>query len=79
MFIHDSASGVVSVKPLRDDFVIGRKDGICQIYTVEGRSTAQLTGPDCDTVYGIAVNSEFVFTACRDSVIRKYKIDDIYN
>ena len=46
----------------------------------EGRLhlVCELTGPDCDPVYQIIESSDgFVYTACRDVFIRKYKLAHI--
>lgn len=34
----------------------------------------QLTGPDCDAVYQIKSDLDFIYTACRDKLIRKYSL-----
>jgi len=39
----------------------------------------ELTGPDCDPVYKVAVNDYHLFTACRDGIIRKYDLKDFLN
>lgn len=34
----------------------------------------ELTGADCEPVYDMAIRDKFVYTACRDGVIRMYKL-----
>jgi hypothetical protein len=35
----------------------------------------ELTGPDCDPVYKVAVNdAEEIFSCCRDGIIRRYTL-----
>ncbi|RXG54311.1 Proteasomal ATPase-associated factor 1 [Armadillidium vulgare] len=77
LLCHDSASSILCVKPLKSGFVLGRRDGLCQFYTLDGTSKVQLTGSNCDPIYDVSVDSNFVYTACRDKTIRKYRIADM--
>ncbi|KAL7634288.1 UNVERIFIED_CONTAM: hypothetical protein RMT77_015618 [Armadillidium vulgare] len=77
LLCHDSASSILCVKPLKSGFVLGRRDGLCQFYTFDGTSKVQLTGSNCDPIYDVSVDSNFVYTACRDKTIRKYRIADM--
>ncbi|KAB7501100.1 Proteasomal ATPase-associated factor 1 [Armadillidium nasatum] len=77
LLCHDSASSILCVKPLKSGFVLGRRDGLCQFYTLDGTSKVQLTGSNCDPIYDVSVDSNFVYTACRDKTIRKYRISDM--
>jgi proteasomal ATPase-associated factor 1 len=37
--------------------------------------TIEFTGSDCDPIYDMSTNNSSLFTACRDSVIRKYSYE----
>ena len=57
-------------------FVVG--DGSCSCirpFETAKLVSMELSGPDCDPVYDIAQNEKYVFTACRDGHIRKYRMD----
>lgn len=34
-----------------------------------------LTGPNCDPVYEISTDNQFVYTCCRDALIRRYTVE----
>lgn len=36
-----------------------------------------LTGPNCDPVYEISTDNQFVYTCCRDALIRRYSVERI--
>lgn len=74
---HHSASPVESLTPHAGGVLAGRRDGTCQFYTLDGSSPYQLTGSDCDPIYKISSDSNYIYTACRDGVIRKYRSRDI--
>ncbi|XP_069176107.1 proteasomal ATPase-associated factor 1 isoform X2 [Procambarus clarkii] len=74
---HHSASQVESLTPHRGGVLAGRRDGTCQFYKLDGSSPYQLTGSDCDPIYKIASDSNYIYTACRDGIIRKYRSRDI--
>lgn len=69
LLVHDS--GVVFV---------GRADGTCICYksvAQDNDSTAkrlQFTGSDFDPIYGISSDGKKIYTACRDGIIRSYKL-----
>nr|CAD7409428.1 unnamed protein product [Timema cristinae] len=76
----ESNSPLLSVLSYKGEgFFCGRADGSCVYYPFSDSDDAkyvrvQLTGPDYDPVYDIACDGKFIFTACRDSVIRKYEL-----
>lgn len=74
---HHSASLVESLVPYGRGVLVGRHDGLCQYCTLDGSSSYQLTGSDCDPIYQIATDSQHIYTACRDGMIRKYRSRDI--
>jgi len=37
----------------------------------------ELTGSDCDPVYGAVTDGRSLFTCCRDSVIRRYALNSL--
>lgn len=74
---HHSASPVESLTSFNGGILAGRRDGICQFCSLDGSCSYQLTGSDCDPIYKIATDSNYIYTACRDGVIRKYRGRDI--
>lgn len=77
--IHESNSPVRSLARLDENgILVGRHDGTVTYYDIQSeRNRVQLTGPNCDPVYSIAVTSKAVFTGCRDGKIRKYLKSDL--
>jgi len=83
-------SPIKCVSPSQDGFWVACGNGRCSLYNLTSRDSlpdnygdnmirlelkCELTGPDCDPVYGVIESSDrFVYTACRDGVVRKYKI-----
>ena len=59
-------------------------DGSCFLWSSEllkqteqdALSSWELIGPDCDPVYRISRSGNTVYTACRDTKIRKYVLKD---
>ncbi|KAK7071714.1 Proteasomal ATPase-associated factor 1 [Halocaridina rubra] len=74
---HDSSSPVESMAAYKGGVLVGRRDGLCQFYSLDGTSPFQLTGSDCDPVYKISSDSNNIYTACRDGLIRKYRGRDL--
>lgn len=75
-----SASPVLSFSTLGDHKLLASTgDGSCFCWS-EGLlsqerdefNSWELIGPDCDPVYSICLSANSVYTACRDSKIRKY-------
>ncbi|XP_063232763.1 proteasomal ATPase-associated factor 1-like [Bacillus rossius redtenbacheri] len=77
----ESNSAVLSLLPLLGGFLAGRADGMCSYHPCpsDGPDSFRiaLTGSDCDAIYDMACDGLYVFTACRDSVIRKYDVHTI--
>ncbi|CAL4063051.1 unnamed protein product, partial [Meganyctiphanes norvegica] len=76
-FVHSSASDVQCLFRFNQGFLVGRRDGLCQYYTLDGTNPCQLTGSDCDPIYSCASDNTHVYTASRDGKIRKYNIRDM--
>ncbi|XP_068249893.1 proteasomal ATPase-associated factor 1-like [Palaemon carinicauda] len=74
---HDSASPVESLVAYNGGVLAGRRDGLCQFYRLDGSSPYQLTGSDCDPIYKISYDSNNIYTACRDGMVRKYRVRDL--
>lgn len=58
--------------------LIGRGDGSCSCIQVKDASettTMELSGPNCDPLFNVNHHSNIVYTACRDSNVRKYRLD----
>ena len=47
-------------------------DGSCFYINSSLETTTELTGSDCDPLYKTVTDGKFLYTACRDSAIRKY-------
>ncbi|KAM7308869.1 putative WD-repeat protein [Ixodes scapularis] len=72
----NSSSPALSLITHKQGFMVGRADGSCSFEPLEGAQSFCLTGPDCEPVYHIASDGDCIYTACRDAVIRKYKMSD---
>ena len=47
-------------------------DGSC-FYTNElFDTTLELSGPDCDPVYRVVTDGQYLYSCCRDGLVRKY-------
>lgn len=79
--IHESESPIFSIAELPNQlFIVGRQDGNCAVLSLQEAwysTRVQLTGPDCDGIRDIAFNEKWIFTACRDTYIRKYDFNQI--
>lgn len=73
----NSSSAALSLVPYRQGFMVGRADGSCSFESLEGAQSFCLTGPDCDPVYRVASDGDCLYTACRDAIIRKYRMSDL--
>ena len=83
-------SPVLCISPSQHGVWVACGNGRCSFYLLsnknympnnQGDSTirlelqCELTGPDCDPVYGVVESCDgFTYTACRDGLVRKYKI-----
>jgi len=75
-------SSILSIQRIEQikGFVATTADGSCFIFDMNAKGVvAELTGPDCDPVYKMAHNKSFMFTCCRDGLIRKYDLNHIFN
>ncbi|XP_023238754.1 proteasomal ATPase-associated factor 1-like [Centruroides sculpturatus] len=70
----ESQSPVLCILPYQQGFFAGRSDGTCMFYSINSDNMVQLTGPNIEPIYAIAVDNIFLYTACRDAKIRKYKL-----
>lgn len=70
----ESASPVLSSLPMKNGFFVGRADGTCEFFSLNDDQTIQLTGSDFDPIYCISTDGTHIYTACRDGLIRKYKV-----
>lgn len=78
--VHESNNPVLCLAVFKDKgFLVGRHDGTVSYHSLlsDTQDRLQLTGPDCDPVYSIAVTGSAVFTGCRDGKIRKYNVSDL--
>ena len=56
-----------------------RQDGATTLVQESGdlRSMMMLTGPDMDPVYSITSDQDYIYTGCRDGLVRRYCINSI--
>ncbi|XP_069615536.1 proteasomal ATPase-associated factor 1 [Ranitomeya imitator] len=72
-----SGAPVLSLVPFREGFVASQGDGTCFILQQDLDHFLELTDPDCDPVYKVAVFEKSAYTCCRDGIIRKYQLADL--
>ncbi|XP_053564708.1 proteasomal ATPase-associated factor 1 [Bombina bombina] len=72
-----SGAPVHSLCPFREGFIASQGDGYCFILQQESDHFVELTDPDCDPVYKVAVWEKLVYTCCRDGIVRKYQLTDL--
>ncbi|XP_069828042.1 proteasomal ATPase-associated factor 1 [Dendropsophus ebraccatus] len=75
--VSKSGAPVLSLVPFREGFIASQGDGTCFILQQDLDHVLQLTEPDCDPVYKVAVSEKLVYTCCRDGIIRKYQLADL--
>ena len=66
-----SNSGVLCVRAHGDRVWVSHKDGSCYADDVE------LSGGNCEAIYDIACQDNYVFTCCRDRFVRGYKLSNV--
>lgn len=78
---HESNSCVLSLLSFKDvGIFVSRADGTVLFLPVNGSSKRiSLTGPNCDPIYDMAFNGKYIFTCCRDGVVRQYNIENVLN
>lgn len=70
--VFDTNSPVRCLCLFKELVVCGHVDGSCVVRSVNRRK-AYLTGTNADPVYDVCTDStRFLYTACRDGIIRKY-------
>lgn len=78
---HESSNPILSIVALPNQmFVLGRQDGICTVISLQEAHNAirvYLTGSDCDGIRDISSNGKWIFTGCRDGLIRKYDFNQV--
>ncbi|XP_052707627.1 proteasomal ATPase-associated factor 1-like [Crassostrea angulata] len=70
----DSRSAILCFCPYKGGFFTGTGDGSCFYVDSQFHARVELTGSDCDPVYAVKCDGSDVYTACRDSHIRKYSL-----
>lgn len=62
-------------------FWASKSDGTCCLINpneeVSGKRLVQLTGPDSDSIFQIKSDLDYIYTACRDGIVRKYSVNVI--
>ncbi len=53
-------------------FVSAAGDGSCFLLNEVLQASLELTGSDCDPVHSVVTDHKFIYTSCRDGLIRKY-------
>ncbi|XP_043929327.1 proteasomal ATPase-associated factor 1 isoform X2 [Protopterus annectens] len=74
---HRSGAPVLSVIPFKDGFMASQGDGSCFLIQHDLDHVIELTEPDCDPVYKVAIWEKTVYTCCRDGVVRKYLLSEL--
>ena len=61
--------------------MVGRQDGSVSLLREPGdsRVMVMLSGPDMDPVYSIASDNNYIYTGCRDGLVRRYCLNNIVN
>ena len=61
--------------------MLGRQDGSVSLLRDPGDSRVKvmLSGPDMDPVYSIASDNNYIYTGCRDGLVRRYCLNNIVN
>lgn len=72
--IFDTNSPVRCLCLYKEFVVCGHSDGSCVLRSTNGKK-AYLTGTDAEPIYSVQTDSRFLYTACRDGVIRKYLVE----
>ncbi|XP_077307337.1 proteasomal ATPase-associated factor 1 [Lithobates pipiens] len=72
-----SGAPVLCLVPFREGFIASHGDGICFILQQDSDHLLELTEPDCEPVYKVAVSEKLVYTCCRDGIVRKYQLTDL--
>eukprot|EP00112_Aurelia_sp_Birch-Aquarium-sp1_P004487 Seg1509.10 transcript_id=Seg1509.10/GoldUCD/mRNA.D3Y31 product="Proteasomal ATPase-associated factor 1" protein_id=Seg1509.10/GoldUCD/D3Y31 len=70
-------SSVNHVTRFSNGVLLARGDGVVQLLDIrnsESHELVQLTGPDSDPIYRTSCHGNEIFTACRDGLIRKYRV-----
>ncbi|XP_072257364.1 proteasomal ATPase-associated factor 1 isoform X2 [Pyxicephalus adspersus] len=73
--IRKSGAPVLCLAPYKEGFIASQGDGSCFIIQQDSDHLLELTEPDCDPVYTVAVSEKLVYTGCRDGIVRKYQLD----
>jgi len=69
--VFDTNSPVRCMCLFRELVVCGHGDGSCVVRSINGKK-AYLTGTNAEPIYDVSTDTRFLYTACRDGVIRKY-------
>ncbi|KAG9465125.1 hypothetical protein GDO78_018875 [Eleutherodactylus coqui] len=75
--VSKSGAPVLSLAPFREGFIATHGDGTCFVIQQDLDHVLELTEPDCDPVYKVAVFEKCAYTCCRDGMIRKYQLTDL--
>lgn len=70
----EERNAILSFLPLNGGFLASTGDGSCFYVDQHQETRLELTGSDCDPIYRVSCDRKFVYTACRDSCIRKYDL-----
>ena len=77
-YSHSPVLSLLSVRRPFDGLVIGRGDGSVNFVYENHQEVVHLTGSDCDPIYHIAYDNNFIYTACRDGKVRKYLLNQAF-
>ncbi|XP_060606788.1 proteasomal ATPase-associated factor 1-like [Ruditapes philippinarum] len=70
----ESRNVILSLLPYKGGFFSSTGDGSCFYVNQNYETLVELSGSDCDPLYKTVSDGHYVYSACRDSLIRKYSI-----
>lgn len=76
--IRRSGAPVLSLLSFRDGFIASQGDGSCFIVQQDLDYVIELTGADYDAVYKVATWEKQIYTCCRDGLVRRYQLSDLW-
>nr|XP_033804676.1 proteasomal ATPase-associated factor 1 isoform X1 [Geotrypetes seraphini] len=72
-----SGAPVLSLMPFREGYITSQGDGSCFIIQQDLDRVIELTEPDSDPVYKVALWEKLIYTCCRDGIVRKYLLSNL--
>ncbi|XP_059152366.1 proteasomal ATPase-associated factor 1-like [Physella acuta] len=73
----ESRGPILSLLSHKGGCFVSTGDGSCFHFNERWETTTELTGSDCDPIYRVSCDGNFIYTSCRDGCIRKYNLSFI--